>query len=50
MHMSKMNAHRDDKLIEGSAGRRVLLRSSDLEVVIDGGDQIDRKYVVAIQL
>jgi hypothetical protein len=47
--MSKMNAHRDDKLIEGPAGRRVLLRSSDLAVVIDGSDQIDGKDMVAIQ-
>jgi hypothetical protein len=50
MHMSKMNAHGDEKLIEGPARRRMLLRSSDLEIVIDGGDQIDGKYVVAIQL
>jgi hypothetical protein len=50
MHMSQMNAHRDDQLTEGPAGRRVLLRSSDLEVVIDGSHQIDGKDVVAIQL
>jgi hypothetical protein len=45
-----MDAHRDDQLIEGPAGPHMLLPPPDLEVVIDGRDQIDGKDMVAIQL